>query len=65
MKPQPLDLEELRDLEKTIKKEFKKELKYPEKWDTIAYPTIFHALWELFCWQKAELDNLKQQELGV
>ena len=28
----------------------KAELEYPEKWDTAAYPTVWHALWEAFCW---------------
>ncbi|RKY40693.1 MAG: hypothetical protein DRP85_08160 [Candidatus Makaraimicrobium thalassicum] len=26
------------------------ELEYPEKWDTAAYPTVWHALWEASSW---------------
>jgi len=32
-----------------------KELNYPEEWDTVAYPTVWDALWEKYCWIKAEV----------
>jgi len=52
---------ESKSLEKTVKKE----LKYPEKWDTVAYPDVLSALWETYCWQKAELGYLKKQIKGI
>jgi len=30
----------------------KKELNYPDKWDTAAYPTVWDALWEAYWWLK-------------
>jgi len=39
----------------------KAELKYPEKWDTAVYTTVWEALWESYSWLKAKVEILEQR----
>jgi len=43
-------LEDTRELETRVKAE----LEYPEKWDTVTYPTVWHALWEAYWWRNGD-----------
>jgi len=45
--PNTTDLIELEALVKA-------ELEYPEKWDTLAYPTVWHVLWEAYWWRNGD-----------
>ena len=36
----------------------KAELRYPEDWDTMAYPTVWHALWEEYLGLKEKAEAL-------
>jgi len=45
----------------------KAELKYPEEWDTMAYPTVWHALWEEYSGLKEAVEELKRvkEKMGI
>ncbi len=49
------------DIEELIKRE----LNYPEKWDTMAYSTVWEALWEKYNWLKEKLVYLDKIEKRV
>lgn len=33
------------------------QIHYPECWDTMAYPTLFSAIWEIICWTDIGCSN--------
>ena len=39
----------------------KEAIVYPEAWDTMAYPTLEDALWELYCWEKTYRQLLEKK----
>ena len=45
----------------------KAELKYPEDWDIMAYPTVWHALWEEYSSLKEAVEELKRvkEKMGI
>jgi len=45
----------------------KAELRYPDEWDTVTYPTVWEALWESYSWLKAKVEILERriEELEV
>jgi len=52
--------EDLEDLERRVKEE----LHYPEEWDTMAYPTVWDALWESYSALKDKVEILEQRIEG-
>jgi len=46
--------EDLEDLERRVKEE----LHYPDEWDTMAYPTVWDALWESYSALKDKVEAL-------
>jgi len=33
------------------------QIHYPECWDTVAYPTLMSAVWEIMCWADTGCTN--------
>jgi len=52
--------EDLENLERRVKEE----LHYPDEWDTMAYPTVWDALWESYSALKDKVEILEQRIEG-